>query len=204
MNRIESKLRADGAAWRCGVEGVDAPGELISLKRSRLTRWVAPMAAAVALVAVAVVSVVIIHRGQTHGPNQAADGATSSPTTSLPSGALSGSVDPLSPASAPPAAKSLQRLTAAEAAGLTSVPWRFAGISANGTVITLTWVTGGCVRVGYEVNETDADVRVQVVIAPASLPTGMICAGDLIADAGTITLSQPLGDRQLLHGATGQ
>jgi hypothetical protein len=203
MNKIESKLRADGAAWRRDVQAIDAPSELTSPKKSRAKQWMTPIAAAVVFVTVALVSVMIADRGQTHGPHQGAGGATSSPTTSLPSGALSGSVDPLSPTPAPTRADPLRRFTSAGAVGMTSVPWRFAGVSADGRVVTLTWVTGGCVRVGYEVDETTTDVRVQVVIAPASLPSGMICASDLIAGAGTITLSQPLGDRQLLHGPVG-
>ena len=208
MNDLESRLRADGAAWRRETANIDSYVSVrafVPPSGSHFGKWLVPLAAAMMMIPIMLTSLLIIRPSEDPRRDQATAGNSSS--ASVPSSASpapSGSADALSPSPVPAGQVApLTHLTADQAAGMTSTPWRFSRLSPDGITVAVTWATGSCATAGYEATESDEAVQVRVLTGQRPPPSGFICSTRLTTAAGTIALSRPLGIRQLLHGPVG-
>jgi hypothetical protein len=214
MNEVDDLLAADSASWRQHVDAALARSAAdpleIADRPTRRWRYTAPLLSAAAVAIVGVVSALLITTSG-DGSHHRATGATGDPATSVPSVAV-GSTDAKKPALAAGWSRAqyplADMITATEAQGLTSMPWRLAGIDDTRSVLAITYVAGGgCASPrGIYVHETATTVLIEALSRTTS--TGQqsqspyACAAYLRDGRATIQLQQPLGDRQLLHGQT--
>jgi hypothetical protein len=208
MNDLESRLRADGAAWRRDTADIDSDVSFrafVPPSESHFGKWLVPLAAAMMMIPIMVTSLLIIRPSEDPRRDQATAGnGSSASASSSPSPAPSGSADALSPSPVPAGQVApLTQLTADQTVGMTSTPWRFSSLSPDGITVTVTWATGSCATAGYEATESDEAVQIRVLTGQRPPPSGFICNTRLTTAAGTIALSRPLGIRQLLHGPVG-
>lgn len=78
----------------------------------------------------------------------------------------------------------------------TPVPWRDAVV--DGTSVTVTWDASPCAQVGTtSVVETDGVVEVTV----REVPRQAFCSSPGEVRTETVTLEEPVGDRQLVDGS---
>jgi hypothetical protein len=202
MPDLHELLREDGASWRSEIDAHRPPptavGDSSARRRpARLTRWRAPLAAAVAAALVAVgVSYLAIRVGEsgTHEP-------------ALPVLSTSGTtIDPLKPA---PAAQEADARGRARAVHLTnaergafnfSMPWRFLALLDHGRNILVSYTLGDpCDRpLGFRVQQGSNAVE---LTALSNVHHGG-CEQSLLGAFGTIHLDRPLGKRLLLHAPT--
>jgi hypothetical protein len=127
-------------------------------------------------------------------------GASGSSTSPAPSG----SPDPLATQSAP--AGPVRALPTSAKSVLSSqkrisLPWRFVRLTDGGKKVEISLQYGGCMSLSYvQVVQTSGAVQLTVWgTQPKSGKT--ICPAFEALINGTVTLSAPLGSRQLLHGA---
>jgi hypothetical protein len=152
------------------------------------------------LAALVLVAAVVAGCGSTTSNSSVTSGGAGSPSAS-PS--PSGSPDPLQtqrsttsaarvlPTSAVPLLRSQKRI---------SLPWRFLRLADGGRKVEISFGYGGCTSFGYvQVNQQPTGVEITVWGAEP-ISSKAICPALAAIVNGTVTLSAPLGSRQLLHG----
>lgn len=93
----------------------------------------------------------------------------------------------------------VDQISAAQAAGLTSEPWRLVAIDGRPRSLQIFYVVGGGCEtpVGIRVHETRTSVTIEAV--SRTDPNASACASLLKTGSGSVILKQPLGDRTLWH-----
>ena len=77
--------------------------------------------------------------------------------------------------------------------------WTAPVVSADGTQVTVTYTVDGCIRDADAATAEDPDaVTITVLVRD---PAGTDCGRSAEARTATVTLDEPLGDRQLRDGA---
>jgi hypothetical protein len=128
-----------------------------------------------------------------------------SPGSSSPSAGATpaGSPDPLKTQTAPVGSVRVLPTTATPLPPSdkpVSLPWRFIRLADGGTKVEISLLYGGCTALNYvQVLQQSSAVEITVWgTEPISSKT--ICPALEAVVSGTVTLSAPLGSRQLLHG----
>jgi hypothetical protein len=151
------------------------------------------------LAGLVLVAAVVAGCGSTTSTATVTSGSGGASTSPAPSG----SPDPLKtqaptagpvralPTSAKPVLRSQKRI---------SLPWRFLRLTDGGKKVEIALQYGGCTSFSYvQVDQTSS--AVQLTVWGAQPTNGRtICPAFEALVSGTVTLSAPLGSRQLLHG----
>jgi hypothetical protein len=134
-------------------------------------------------------------------------GGAASPVPA-PSTTLSGSPDPMktphdaagTPAGAPRVLPTTAASPVSHSQKRVSLPWRFVKLTDGGKKVEISLQYGGCNTFSY-VQVAQQSSAVQLTVW-GSLPLSgkTICPAFEALVTGTVTLSAPLGSRQLLHG----
>jgi hypothetical protein len=112
--------------------------------------------------------------------------------------------DPLTAATGTPEAIRVTRsdlLPARVTAGLTSVPWRLTGVSADGRIITIDASRGGGCTVprGFSLTQTAESVEIWSFVKTVRSVGSARCPDTVAHGSFSFTLAAPLGSRHLLH-----
>ena len=114
--------------------------------------------------------------------------------------------DPVRPSAPAPGAYYLDlipRVSPAQAADLTSLPWRLVGIDGRPHSLQLYYAGGGCTTpIGVSVRETKATVTIKAV--GRTTPNATACPSIGYVRAGTVLLDRALGHRALWHAPVGR
>jgi len=110
-------------------------------------------------------------------------------------------VDNLSASPAPRALKIAQAtlLTAKQARGLTSLPWRLTAIHVTPPAIDIYYVAGGGCTTPRGILLTETSTSVTIEAVGATRHGAQACPANLITGYVRIPLSQPLAGRHLIH-----
>lgn len=96
-----------------------------------------------------------------------------------------------------PAAPTAHADSAADASAGVSVPWTLVGIS--GTAAVISYGSSPCRQAHFSVNQAKSYVLIRVRM---DAPTTTGCSDYAVRRLVTLTLTRPLGNRQLLHAVT--
>lgn len=93
----------------------------------------------------------------------------------------------------------VKQISAAQAKGMTSEPWRLVGIDGRPHSLQIDYVAGGGCQtpVGIYVHETRTSVTIEAVSRTQQGAT--VCASNALLGAGSVILDRPLGTRALWH-----
>jgi hypothetical protein len=152
------------------------------------------------LAALVIVAAAVAGCGSTTSPTSVAAGGGTTPSASP---RPSGSPDPLQ--TQPGAIGAVRALPTAikplpRTAKMISLPWRFVRLTDGGRKVEISLQYGGCTGFNY-VQVVESPTAVQLTAwGSTSGDSHAICPAFEAILNGTVTLSAPLGSRQLLHG----
>jgi hypothetical protein len=159
------------------------------------------------LAALVLVAAAVAGCGTTTSSGTTASGPGSNPSASPTT--LTGSPDPMKPpgdasgtqVGTPRVLPTTPRATLPRSQKKVSLPWRFLKLTDGGKKVEIALQYGGCSSFSYvQVAQQSGAVQLTVWGAVPVSATAICPAFEAIL-TGTVTLSAPLGSRQLLHGA---
>jgi hypothetical protein len=152
------------------------------------------------LAALVLVAAAVAGCGSTTSTGTVASGSGNTPAKPP---TLSGSPDPMKPPTGPTGTPRVLPTTPATVVSHTqkrvSLPWRFLKLTDGGRKVEIALQYGGCSSFSY-VQVAQQSGAVQLTVWGSGASGKAICPAFEAIVTGTVTLTAPLGSRQLLHG----